>query len=66
VSRDVVLFTGNDRTKNAKFYLDWRRFLRSYRRAMENVRKGKHDVLFPCGTNKMAVSYGFAMYVPPG
>ena len=66
VSKTKVLFTGNDSAKNAKHYIDSRRFQRSYARAKGRVKEGKHDTTFPFGTCKMAVSYGFKMYVPPG
>jgi hypothetical protein len=65
-STKIVLFTGNDEQINARHYVRYRRFLRSYGRAKERVRDGHHDTVFPYGTNKFAVSYGFEMYVPPG
>jgi hypothetical protein len=65
-STERVLFTGNDPATNARHWVRYRRFLRAYRRAKESVQNGNRDALFPYGTGKMAVSYGFTMYVPPG
>jgi hypothetical protein len=65
-STGTIVCSGSDKAIKAKFYLAYRRFLRAYRRAMESVRQGNREALFPWGTGKMASCNGFAMYVPPG
>ena len=65
-STKKVLFTGNDPAVNARHYLDYRNFLRGYSRASGRVKEGKHETVFPFGTCKMVLSYGFQMHVPPG
>lgn len=66
INHSRVLCAGRSRSRKARYYLSWRRFLRAYRRAIARLTEGAANVLFPYGTCRMACTFGMPMNAGAG